>query len=100
MPVRTQHTQIDAYVFRNNGLLAPRKDFYLWFVYLVGNRMVERIEINRSEPLEMDGRGRVTIPANIRSKHEINPDTEDQIWVEVDIKHVEIKHDEDDGGER
>lgn len=61
--------------------------------------MGERIEIGRSEPLEMDQRGRVTIPANIRAKHDIDPEIEDEIWVEVDIKYVEIKPDEDDGGE-
>lgn len=61
--------------------------------------MAERIKIDRSEPLEMDQRGRVTIPSNIRSKHDIDPDTEDEIWVEVDIKHVEIKSDKKDGGD-
>lgn len=53
--------------------------------------MSERIEIGRREPLEMDQRGRVTIPANIRAKHDIDPEIEDEVWVEVDIKYVEIK---------
>jgi len=58
--------------------------------------MSERIEVDRSEPLEMDQRGRVTIPANIRAKHGIDPEMEANIWVEVDIKHFEIQLDEDD----
>lgn len=58
--------------------------------------MSERIEVDRSEPLEMDQRGRVTIPANIRAKHGIDPEIEGKIWVEVDIKHFEIQLDEDD----
>ncbi|MFC5136592.1 MULTISPECIES: hypothetical protein [Haloferacaceae] len=58
--------------------------------------MSERIEVDRSEPLEMDQRGRVTIPANIRAKHGIDPEIEGDIWVEVDIRHIEIQLDEDD----
>ena len=44
----------------------------------------------------MDQRGRVTIPANIRAKHGIDPEMEANIWVEVDIKYFEIQLDEDD----
>lgn len=58
--------------------------------------MSERIEVDRSEPLEMDQRGRVTIPANIRAKYGIDPEIEGDIWVEVDIRHIEIQLDEDD----
>jgi bifunctional DNA-binding transcriptional regulator/antitoxin component of YhaV-PrlF toxin-antitoxin module len=65
-------------------------------VHDIGKEMSERIEVDRSEPLEMDQRGRVTIPANIRAKYGIDPEIEGDIWVEVDIRHIEIQLDEDD----
>lgn len=60
--------------------------------------MAEKIEINRQQPLEMDSRGRVTIPANIREKHKIQPEEGKEIWVEVELKWAEIE-DEGDGGD-
>jgi AbrB family looped-hinge helix DNA binding protein len=66
----------------------------------MGNEMAKEIEINRQEPLELDSRGRVTIPSNIREKHGIQPGDDRTIWVEVTIESAEIEYDdEDDGGE-
>ncbi|TKX74956.1 hypothetical protein EXE46_05955 [Halorubrum sp. GN11_10-6_MGM] len=59
---------------------------------------VEKIEIGRQQPLEMDSRGRVTIPANIREKHKIQPEEGKEIWVEVELKWAEIE-DEEEGGD-
>jgi bifunctional DNA-binding transcriptional regulator/antitoxin component of YhaV-PrlF toxin-antitoxin module len=61
--------------------------------------MTERIEINRKQPLEMDKRGRVTIPSNIRAKHELDPESDEEVWVEVTIEYAEIKDSEKDGGD-
>jgi bifunctional DNA-binding transcriptional regulator/antitoxin component of YhaV-PrlF toxin-antitoxin module len=60
--------------------------------------MSRKIEIGRQQPLEMDSRGRVTIPANIREKHKIQPEEGKEIWVEMELKWAEIE-DEDDGGD-
>lgn len=54
----------------------------------------EVIEIDRSEPLELDQRGRVTIPANIREKHGINPSDDRTIWLEVNIEEAEIEYED------
>jgi len=62
--------------------------------------MPETIEIGRQEPLELDGRGRVTIPSNIRERHGIQPADDRTIWIEVTIESAEIHFDnEDDGGD-
>jgi len=62
--------------------------------------MPETIEIGRQEPLELDGRGRVTIPPNIRERHGIQPADDRTIWIEVTIESAEIHFDnEDDGGD-
>ena len=61
----------------------------------MSDKSTEVIKIDRSEPLELDNRGRVTIPANIRNKHGIQPDDDKTIWLEVTIKEAEIEHDED-----
>jgi bifunctional DNA-binding transcriptional regulator/antitoxin component of YhaV-PrlF toxin-antitoxin module len=58
----------------------------------------KQIKIDRSEPLEMDNRGRVTIPSNIRNKHGIQPDEDKTIWLEVNIEEAEIEHDDDSEG--
>lgn len=61
--------------------------------------MPEIIEIDRQEPLELDSRGRVTIPANIRERHGIQPADDRTIWVEVTIESAEIIYkDEEDNG--
>lgn len=64
--------------------------------------MAEKVDINRQEPLEMDTRGRVTIPSNIRQKHGIQPGEGREIWVEVEIKWAEIEEEEieDDRGDK
>ena len=63
--------------------------------------MAQRIEIDRQQPLEMDSRGRVTIPSNIRQKHGIQPEEGKATWVEVELKWAEIEQldNEDDGGD-
>jgi len=61
----------------------------------MSDKSTEVIKINRSEPLELDNRGRVTIPANIRNKHAIQPDDDKTIWLEVMIKEAEIEYDDD-----
>lgn len=54
------------------------------------------IKIDRSEPLELDQRGRVTIPANIREKHGINPSDDKTIWLEVNIEEAEIEYEDEE----
>jgi len=62
--------------------------------------MTETIDIERQEPLELDSRGRVTIPSNIRERHGIQPADDRTIWVEVTIESAEIHYEnEDDGGD-
>jgi len=56
----------------------------------------EVIKIDRSEPLELDQRGRVTIPANIREKHGINPSDDKTIWLEVNIEEAEIEYEDEE----
>lgn len=57
----------------------------------------ETIRIDRSEPLELDSRGRVTIPANIREKHGIDPTDDNTIWLEVNIEEAEIHYNDKEG---
>lgn len=64
----------------------------------MSDKSTETIKIDRSEPLELDNRGRVTIPANIRNKHGIQPDDDKTIWLEVMIKEAEIEYDDDNEG--
>ncbi|RJX47490.1 division/cell wall cluster transcriptional repressor MraZ [Halonotius pteroides] len=63
----------------------------------MSNKSIKTIKIDRSEPLEMDNRGRVTIPANIRDKHGINPTNDNTIWLEVTIEEAEIQYDNEEG---
>lgn len=65
---------------------------------IMSDGTTEKIKIDRSEPLELDSRGRVTIPANIRDKHGIHPDDDRTIWLEVNIEEAEIQYD-DTGGD-
>jgi DNA-binding transcriptional regulator/RsmH inhibitor MraZ len=51
--------------------------------HILDNTMAEKIDIGRQQPLETDSRGRVTIPANIRQKHGIQPEEGKEIWDEV-----------------
>jgi bifunctional DNA-binding transcriptional regulator/antitoxin component of YhaV-PrlF toxin-antitoxin module len=62
----------------------------------------EHVEIGRKEPLELDKRGRVTIPSNIRKRHGIQPEDGKEIWVEITIDEAEITYhqDDEDGGEQ
>ena len=61
----------------------------------------EHVEIARKEPLELDKRGRVTIPSNIRERHGIQPEDGKEIWVEITIEEAEITYhqDDEDGGD-
>ncbi|MDL0133708.1 AbrB/MazE/SpoVT family DNA-binding domain-containing protein [Halobacterium salinarum] len=63
--------------------------------------MAEKIEIGRQQPLQMDSRGRVTIPSNIRQKHDIQPEDGKEVWIEVDLKWAEVEQtdSEDDAGD-
>lgn len=63
--------------------------------------MAEKIEIGRQQPLQMDSRGRVTIPSNIRKKHDIQPEDGKEVWIEVDLKWAEVQqpNSEDDAGD-
>jgi bifunctional DNA-binding transcriptional regulator/antitoxin component of YhaV-PrlF toxin-antitoxin module len=61
----------------------------------MSDQSTKTIKIDRSEPLELDNRGRVTIPANIREKHGIQPDDDRTIWLEVNIEEAEIEYDDD-----
>lgn len=61
----------------------------------MSDQSTKTIKIDRSEPLELDNRGRVTIPANIRNKHGIQPDDDKTIWLEVNIEEAEIEYDDE-----
>lgn len=83
----------------NPGPTTSYKELYSHSTVDVGKTMTDqtkkKINIDRSEPLEMDNRGRVTIPSNIRSKHGIQPDEDKTIWLEVNIEEAEIEYDKD-----
>lgn len=63
----------------------------------MSNGTTEKIKIGRSEPLQLDSRGRVTIPSNIREKHGINPGEDRTIWLEVKIEEAEIEYNDAEG---
>ncbi len=69
------------------------------------SEVVERLEITRDslreQYLQLDTRGRVTIPSSIRSLHGVDPENEDrELWVEIEIKHIDVVDpSDDDGGE-
>lgn len=71
------------------------------FAHILGSQMAEKIEIGRQQPLQMDSRGRVTIPSNIREKHDIQPEDGKEVWIEVDLKWAEVEQtdSEDDAGD-
>jgi len=76
-------------------------DLLPWYAHIIGKQMAQKIEIGRQQPLEMDSRGRVTIPANIREKHGIQPEDDKDIWIEVELKWAEIEETDsvDNGGD-
>ena len=63
------------------------------------SEQTETVPIDRSEPLELDTRGRVTIPSNIREKHGIHPSDNRTIWLEINIEEAEIHYEDDEGGD-
>ena len=78
---------------QNLGDLSPPKLLYphCWYTYLKMAR-----EVERTFPVEMDHRGRITVPANIRQAHDIDPPEGEETWLEVTIHEVNIRK---DGGE-
>lgn len=56
-------------------------------------------EVERTFPVKMDHRGRITIPSNIRFAHGIEVEEGDEIWLEMTLHEAGTKKSEDDGGE-
>lgn len=52
-------------------------------------------ESERAQLLKMDPRGRITIPSSLRSRHGIDPEDDNEIWVDISINSIEIR----DGGD-
>lgn len=68
--------------------------------------VVESSEITRDslreQYLQVDTRGRVTIPSSIRSLHGVDPEDDDhEIWVELSIKSIDVvgASDDEEGGD-
>ena len=68
--------------------------------------IVESSEITRDslreQYLQLDTRGRVTIPSSIRSLHGVDPEDDDhEIWVELSIKSIDVvgASDDEEGGD-
>jgi len=68
--------------------------------------VVESSEITRDslreQYLQLDTRGRVTIPSSIRSLHGVDPEDDDhEIWVELSIKSIDVvgASDDEEGGD-
>jgi bifunctional DNA-binding transcriptional regulator/antitoxin component of YhaV-PrlF toxin-antitoxin module len=62
---------------------------------MTASDVVESSEITRDslrdQYLQLDTRGRVTIPASIRSLHGVDPENDDhEIWVELSIKSIDV----------
>jgi bifunctional DNA-binding transcriptional regulator/antitoxin component of YhaV-PrlF toxin-antitoxin module len=70
---------------------------------MTASDVVESSEITRDslreQYLQLDTRGRVTIPSSIRSLHGVDPDDDHEIWVELSIKSIDVVDASDDGGE-
>ena len=54
-------------------------------------------EVGRTVDLEMDHRGRVIIPKNLRSRFKIEPEKGDTTWLTVTIEEADVS---DDGGDQ
>lgn len=57
-------------------------------------------KIERTFPVAMDDRGRVTIPSNIRFAHDLDPDQGEEIWLEMTLHEARIKEGEVEGGDQ
>lgn len=57
--------------------------------------IVREIEISKPadihQTLELDVRGRVTIPASVRSRHNIDAKDDKEYWVEMELKKIEVR---------
>lgn len=63
----------------------------------------KEIEITREsegeQMLQLDNRGRITIPSSVRTRHGIDPQDDSEIWVEISINRIEVRdQQEQDGG--
>lgn len=56
-------------------------------------------DVERTFPVAMDHRGRLTIPANIRQAHDLDPPEGEETWLEITVHSVDIKENGDDGGD-
>jgi bifunctional DNA-binding transcriptional regulator/antitoxin component of YhaV-PrlF toxin-antitoxin module len=54
-------------------------------------------EVGRTVDLEMDHRGRVIIPSNLRNRFKIEPEKGDTTWLTVTIEEADVS---DDGGKQ
>jgi bifunctional DNA-binding transcriptional regulator/antitoxin component of YhaV-PrlF toxin-antitoxin module len=73
---------------------------------MTASDVVESSEITRDslreQYLQLDTRGRVTIPSSIRSLHGVDPEDDDhEIWVELSIKSIDVvgASDDEEGGD-
>lgn len=57
-------------------------------------------EIERTFPVKMDHRGRITIPSNIRFAHGLELEEGDEIWLEMTLHEAGIRKGDDDGGDQ
>lgn len=57
--------------------------------------IVEEITLERDsereQMIQLDGRGRVTIPSSIRSRHGIDPTDDKEYWAEITIESIEVR---------
>lgn len=56
-------------------------------------------KIERTFPVAMDDRGRITIPSNIRLAHDLDPAEGEEIWLEITLHEADIKESENNRGE-
>lgn len=52
----------------------------------------------RNQILELDSRGRVTIPSSLRSRYGIDPEDDKEYWIELSIDSIEVR--DPDGGDQ
>jgi len=53
----------------------------------------------RNQILELDTRGRVTIPSSLRSRYGIDPEDDKEYWIELSIDSIEVRE-PDEGGDQ